>query len=201
MFMAAAPAPVDGRGRVRYPPSVKELRELHARVDRLDTATLEACAEAVGVDPEDPEPLEETRRLVHEAIDEVLGRAPSCCLDIELDRWWILSGGVSWGQKAWLYEEVMALAVSGITEVPLGSEDEAESVTAAQQLAPAVVEALITHLDHLLRSARASPAQRSRVLVAVRRSIEADEAGAAQAIAQSLRCQWITRSLWVQLGP
>lgn len=189
-LLAAAPAPVDRSGRVLYPLSGKGLRVVHDRVDALSSQVLTACHRFVYF--ENPTDSQAMRDDLHEAVDVVLGAAPYWCPRVDRHRAWVVSAGVDAGGVPWEFDAVMALAISGVTEVAIDAEGPSPSRLMAEKLAPLVLDRLAEQYASWLSASGMSPEEQAGALAATVRSMAADLDGAVEATAIALRTRSLT---------
>jgi len=186
-YFAATPAPVDKSGRVVFPTTKKGLKILHQRVDDLSDQVLSACARSV-IGQDD---AEFARILLHSAVDEMLGDEDAWCQRIDRRRAWVVGGGLSSGEVPENFDSITLLGLSGITDAPLGEDEQAAgSQVLAGKLLSSVLGALGAQLDIWLSASKMGAANRAAVKAEVARSVAADYKGATDAIAVALRTRW-----------
>lgn len=189
-LFAATPAPLDHRGRVLYPLSGTGLETVHDRVDALPKRLVSACGYISYL--KEPEDADETRAVLHDAVDDVLATAPYWCPILDRQRPWVVSGGVTAGDLPWDFENVMALGISGVTEMAVDSEEPAPSRLLAHKIVPSVRDRLGEKLAGVLQTSGMGTDEQAAVLAATLRSMAADEEAGIDAIAMALRTRWST---------
>lgn len=122
VFMSATPAPTDQHGRVSYPLRRPERSIMHRRVDGLSDRIVMACADTIGVDPDELDPASWVRSFLHDAVDAVLVEAPPWCAILQVARPWIVTGGTSCGDMPPAYEHVEAARRKWDHRGPIRSE-------------------------------------------------------------------------------
>jgi hypothetical protein len=118
-FAAAFPLPIDDDGAAYDTVDGEILQELHRRIDSLPELVLAACQRGIAEPDDDPA---EARARLHDAlVDTLTTEGTFMAYAVALrHRVWFVGGGLSAGEVPYNFENMAVIALSGITDEPVG---------------------------------------------------------------------------------
>lgn len=196
VWMAATPAPRFSDGTIDYPLSEQGAAILRRRVASLPLHIIHATGIVQGnFDLELDEAHAWTYSLLDEAITDLHEQNIGHSL-VTLKRVWLVGGGMDIAQGLDWCERIAALALTGITELPLdaGPRRVAQSVTRARALARAdgCYDSTAADIRALLRALRFKPDRAQGITSSTMQLLSERQDIWVDLVALRLRSAWVT---------
>lgn len=196
VWMAAVPAPHYCDGKFDHPLSDVGAEVLRRRIRTVPAHIVQATGITQGnFDLDVEEAHTWTYSLLEDAINESLILGTGCAL-VTAKRVWLVGGGMDPGDGLGWSERIAALALTGITELPLdaGPRRVAPTLKHARAIVrrPELNDQVVNIACELLRKLDCSPHGLLSVTQSVRDLVEERGHVLADLLALTLRSRWVT---------